>query len=211
MSERSERTSSPAAVVVLGRVGLEREAVAMLLRSGGSDVIDLDRLAEEDDATIVAVLVEPGEQDWETASRLDARVVVVLDRPPGDDRMVQLLEGGADAVLHADVDVAGLLGAVRAVGAGDAVLAPHQAKVVLDRLRNGNERRRKIPKLTVREAEILEAILDGATVRATADTLGVAEKTVQNLQSRLFRKLGARNRAQAVTIAHELGLGPRVR
>jgi DNA-binding NarL/FixJ family response regulator len=203
--------NAAAAVVVLGRAGLEREAVATLLRSGGSDVIDLDRLAAADDATIVAVLVEPGEHDWATAVRLDARVVVVLDRPPGDDRLLRLLESGADAVLHADVDVAGLLGAVRAVGEGDAHLAPSQAKVVLERLRNGNERRRQVPRLTVRESEILAAILEGATVRATADALGVAEKTVQNLQSRLFRKLGARNRAQAVTIAHELGLGPRVR
>jgi DNA-binding CsgD family transcriptional regulator len=43
-------------------------------------------------------------------------------------------------------------------------------------------------------------------VKQTARTLGIAMKTVENLQSRMFRKLGARNRAHAVTIAHRLGL-----
>ena len=42
----------------------------------------------------------------------------------------------------------------------------------------------------------------------TARQLAISEKTVQNIQSRLFRKLGARNRAQAVARAHELGLLP---
>ena len=40
----------------------------------------------------------------------------------------------------------------------------------------------------------------------TARGLGITIKTVENLQSRLFRKLEARNRAQAVAIAHARGL-----
>jgi DNA-binding CsgD family transcriptional regulator len=38
--------------------------------------------------------------------------------------------------------------------------------------------------------------------------LGIAEKTVENIQARLFRKLGARNRPGALAAAHALGLMP---
>jgi hypothetical protein len=43
-------------------------------------------------------------------------------------------------------------------------------------------------------------------VRLTARALGIAEKTVENTQARLFRKLGARNRPGALAAAHALGL-----
>jgi hypothetical protein len=43
-------------------------------------------------------------------------------------------------------------------------------------------------------------------VKQTARALGISAKTVENLQSRLFRKLDVRNRAQAVSRAHALGM-----
>jgi DNA-binding CsgD family transcriptional regulator len=61
-------------------------------------------------------------------------------------------------------------------------------------------------RLTPREAAILASVERGESVKQTARALGIAMKTVENLQSRMFRKLGARNRAHAVTIAHRLGL-----
>lgn len=63
-----------------------------------------------------------------------------------------------------------------------------------------------LPELTVREADILCSIARGDTVRQTARSLGIAEKTVENTQARLFRKLGARNRSGALATAHALGM-----
>jgi two-component system nitrate/nitrite response regulator NarL len=60
--------------------------------------------------------------------------------------------------------------------------------------------------LTRRELDILLSIDRGETVKQTARSLGISAKTVENLQSRLFRKLSVRNRAQAVSRAHALGL-----
>ena len=48
-----------------------------------------------------------------------------------------------------------------------------------------------LPELTSRELDILHLIATGQTVRQTARALGIAEKTVENTQSRLYRKLGA--------------------
>jgi DNA-binding CsgD family transcriptional regulator len=63
-----------------------------------------------------------------------------------------------------------------------------------------------MPKLTPREFDILGSIARGHTIRQTARMLGIAVKTVENTQARLFRKLGVRNRMEALTIADALGL-----
>lgn len=62
--------------------------------------------------------------------------------------------------------------------------------------------------LTPREHDVLSSIADGRTIRQTARMLGIAAKTVENTRARLFRKLGARNRSQTLTIAYRLGLLP---
>jgi DNA-binding CsgD family transcriptional regulator len=63
-----------------------------------------------------------------------------------------------------------------------------------------------MPALTAREFDILCCIARGHTIRQTARTLGIAAKTVENTQARLFRKLGVRNRMEALTTADALGL-----
>jgi DNA-binding NarL/FixJ family response regulator len=62
------------------------------------------------------------------------------------------------------------------------------------------------PDLTAREFDILRSIALGHTVRQTARLLAIAEKTVENLQGRLFLKLGTHNRAGAIRAAYALGL-----
>jgi DNA-binding CsgD family transcriptional regulator len=65
---------------------------------------------------------------------------------------------------------------------------------------------RALPKLSLREAEILHSIARGQTLRQTARDLRIAVKTVENTQSRLFRKLGVRNRAGALATSYSMGL-----
>ena len=55
---------------------------------------------------------------------------------------------------------------------------------------------------------MLELIVQGESVKQTARTLGIAVKTVENTQSRLYRRLGVRNRSQAVAVAMRAGLVP---
>jgi len=62
--------------------------------------------------------------------------------------------------------------------------------------------------ITKRELEILELIAQGMSNREIADKLFVSENTVKTHSSRLFDKLSARRRTQAVQIAKELGLIP---
>jgi len=69
-----------------------------------------------------------------------------------------------------------------------------------------NEQRLKILGITKRELEILELIAQGMSNREIAEKLFVSENTVKTHLSRLFDKLGAKRRTQAVQIGKEMGL-----
>jgi len=71
-----------------------------------------------------------------------------------------------------------------------------------------NERRLKDLGITKRELEILELIAQGMSNREIAEKLFVSENTVKTHSSRLFDKLSAKRRTQAVQIAKEMGLLP---
>ena len=71
-----------------------------------------------------------------------------------------------------------------------------------------NEQRQKDLGITRRELEILELIAQGLSNREIADRLFVSENTVKTHSSRLFDKLSARRRTQAVQIGKEMGLIP---
>ena len=71
-----------------------------------------------------------------------------------------------------------------------------------------NEQRLKDLGITPRELEILELIAQGLSNREIANKLFVSENTVKTHSSRLFDKLSARRRTQAVQIAKEMGLIP---
>ena len=71
-----------------------------------------------------------------------------------------------------------------------------------------DEQRLKLLGITKRELQILELMASGMSNREIAEKLFVSENTVKTHSSRLFDKLGARRRTQAVQIAKEMGLIP---
>ena len=71
-----------------------------------------------------------------------------------------------------------------------------------------DEKRREDLRITPRELEILNLIAQGMSNREIADSLFVSENTVKTHSSRVFEKLGARRRTQAVQLGKELGLLP---
>ena len=71
-----------------------------------------------------------------------------------------------------------------------------------------NEARRQQLGITARELEIMEAIAAGLSNREIAQKLFVSENTVKTHAARLFGKLSARRRTQAIQLAKEAGLIP---
>jgi DNA-binding NarL/FixJ family response regulator len=99
---------------------------------------------------------------------------------------------GAAGFISKDWPAADIAGAVRMVGLGMTVFRPHEAP--------------QGPPLSDREREVLEEIASGATNREIAKRLYLSPHTVKEHSSSLYRKLGVRNRAEAVQKAQRLGL-----
>jgi DNA-binding NarL/FixJ family response regulator len=157
----------------------------------------------------VVVLVDPAPEDWATVVRLDARVVLVLSENLDEGAVVRGFLLGADAVVPASRALCELGPVVELVASGCTLIHPSHLRALVDlaRVQVSGEQRSTLS-LTPREREILASIDRGDSVRQTARSLGIAVKTVENLQGRLFRKLGVRNRAQAVAAAHNRGVLP---
>jgi DNA-binding NarL/FixJ family response regulator len=156
---------------------------------------------------IVTVLVDPTYDDWIVPAGIGAPTMVVLSADPDLPTLIDLLLRGAHALLRAE-DVADDLTAVLpAVAHGYlAIDAAHLDDVTGWMAVRPAGAPPAVPALTARECDVLGSIATGNTIRETARTFGIAAKTVENTQARLYRKLGARNRTEALTIAHRLGL-----
>ncbi len=106
------------------------------------------------------------------------------------------IEGGAGGFLLKDAPVDALADAIREVNAGRRVIDPGLAAAAIA---DG------VSPLTERERDVLVAATTHATAAQIAASLYLSEGTVRNYLSAAIRKLGARNRAEAVRIAEEKG------
>ena len=165
-------------------------------------------VADEPDDVDVGVVADSAPSAWrELRERGVPVVAVVTERPVPVEDEIALLLRGADAVITLDDDSAEVAERIAVVAGGGSALDPARLRALLELVREGRQPWQGLTEpLTVREDEILRSIDRGESVKQTARALGISPKTVENLQSRLFRKLGVRNRAQAVHRAHELGL-----
>jgi DNA-binding NarL/FixJ family response regulator len=134
---------------------------------------------------------------------------------PGDPEIVPgvaVLRAGASGLLAKDAPAADLAAAIRALAAGQSVLAP----AAVDRLLAGppvapvaGELPRDYAGLTDREREVLVLVARGRSNAEIAAELGVGETTVKTHVGRVLTKLGLRDRVAAVVLAYEHGLIPR--
>ncbi|GAA3219282.1 response regulator [Dactylosporangium siamense] len=120
------------------------------------------------------------------------------------------LRAGASGFLLKDAHPEELLAGIRAVAAGDAVIAPALTRRLLDafapHLGSSPVDDPRLASLTEREREILVAIGHGWTNGEIAERLVLSESTVKTHVGRVLAKVGARDRIQAVIFAYDLGL-----
>ncbi|WP_031009618.1 response regulator [Streptomyces sp. NRRL F-5727] len=124
------------------------------------------------------------------------------------------LRAGASGFLVKDAQPEELLAGIRAVAAGDAVVAPSLTRRLLDTYVHhlpapGTGPTPEDPRLTTltdREREILTVIGQGWTNTEIAERLHLAESTVKTHVGRILAKTGARDRVQAVILAYDTHL-----
>ena len=135
--------------------------------------------------------------------------ILILTTFDLDEYVHQAIRAGASGFLLKDVRPAELVDAIRVVANGNALLAPDALARLLDRY-GGLERPAVGPELqrtlTDREIEILRLLASGLSNAEIASVLVVSETTVKSHVSNLLRKLGVRDRVQAVIAAYDAGV-----
>jgi DNA-binding NarL/FixJ family response regulator len=138
--------------------------------------------------------------------------VLILTTFETDEYVAQALRAGASGFLGKDVAADVLLGAIRTVAAGEALLSPLATRSLIARfLAAPTPADRLAPpehlaNLTAREREVMALAAEGKSNDDIAAALFVSPLTVRTHVHRAMTKLGARDRAQLVVIAYQSGL-----
>jgi DNA-binding NarL/FixJ family response regulator len=155
----------------------------------------------------------PGMDGVEATALVTAREgapkVIVLTTFDLDEYAFAGLRAGASGFLLKDASAEEVLHAIRAVHAGDAVLAPSTTRRMLGHLATARVARDASPlleRLTPRERDVLLEIARGHSNAETAQRLFLSEATVKTHVGHLLAKLEVRDRVQAVIFAYENGL-----
>jgi DNA-binding NarL/FixJ family response regulator len=127
--------------------------------------------------------------------------LVMLTMHSGDDQIFAAMEAGASAFVGKDAPSREVVSAARhAFSAPRSFLCAGLAGAMIRRSTND------VPKLSPREAEVLDLLAEGLGTGAIAKQLYMSESTAKTHIARIYQKLGAMNRAQALVTAMRLGL-----
>ncbi len=170
----------------------------------------IETVAEQRPDVVLMDLHLPGDGGITATSAIikagTAGAVLVLTVNSDSTYLRRALHAGARGYLLKDAQPDAIIRAILSVHDGQFVFDAAVAGPVLDSTTELHTRQ-AFPTLTQREYEVLERLARGLRNDAIAARLGISVKTVQNTVSAIFLKLGARDRAQAVSMARDAGIG----
>jgi DNA-binding NarL/FixJ family response regulator len=207
--------TADAEISIVGECGLAAEAPA-LIASTQPDVVVLDVALPDADGLQLA---------RELRDRYNELGIVVLTAQAGDDVLFRALETGVSAFVGKTAPNTEVLGAIRhaavaaasftATGLGPALARRWQVDnaqsgaALPGAALHGGGPAGDVPAcvaLSPRELEVLSLLTTGVSVPAMAATMFVSLSTAKTYVSRVYEKLGATNRANAIMTAMRLGL-----
>ena len=130
--------------------------------------------------------------------------VILFTIEESRDAIGDAIRAGVSGYLLKDVSANELIQAAKLAMDGKAVIHPTLTRAFIEEVQYV-ERRPETP-LSKRESQILQKVAFGATTKEVAHDLGISAHTVKTHLERIFEKLGANDRAQAVAIALRRGL-----
>jgi DNA-binding NarL/FixJ family response regulator len=182
-------------VVVVGEAGSGEEAVAQVVQLE-PDVVFMD-------------VRMPGMSGIEATKKIrtanpDTKIILItIDESRG--AISEAIQAGVSGYLLKDASSEALVDAAKQAVEGRAVIHPQLTKTFIEEVQHADEAPTTTP-LSKREKEILQMVANGSTTKEVARDLGISPHTVKTHLERIFEKLGANDRAQAVAIAIRTGL-----
>lgn len=146
---------------------------------------------------IIVDLMMPDMDGAETTRRLiekmpDAKVLIFTTFGTADG-IGHALNAGAKGALMKNAELPELISAIKKIASGEQVIAPEIAQIL--------SQDPPVPELSSRQTQILESITRGLSNEEIAGQLGISLPMVKEHLNRVFTKIGATNRAEAVAIA----------
>jgi DNA-binding NarL/FixJ family response regulator len=191
------------------RLLLERQPGLDVVAEAGDGVEAIDRaLAERPDLCILDVGMPKMtglQAAREIRSQLPDARVLMLSMHDDERYLFEALKAGASGyVLKSEADQ-DLVGAVRAIGRGEAFLTNAAERSLIRDWMSDDTRGPTIP-LTPREEEVVKLIAEAHTNSQIAEILHLSEKTIESHRANVLRKLGMRDRVELVRYAIRRGL-----
>ena len=175
------------------------------------DGLEAIELARKLEPNVILMDVRMPRLDGVEATRrvaaLGATRVLILTTFDLDEYVYEALRAGASGFLLKDVRPDELVDAIRVVAVGNTLFGPAATRRLVERFAQPDPTPAPaLADLTEREREILGLLARGFSNAELADRLYVSEATVKTHVSAVLRKLGVRDRLQAVIAAYEGGL-----
>ena len=162
----------------------------------------------------ISMPISDGIEGTRLIREFDSKVIIVmLTAQDSDKKLIEAIRAGANGYLVKNTSSEGLLRALRGAISGEAPLPRHLTAGLLDEFRKttdnpqpGMANSAQSATLTFREIEVLELIAGGTSNQQISDQFGVSLYTIKSHVRNLIRKLGAKNRRDAVRIARDMGV-----
>lgn len=212
--------STPIRVVIVDDHPVYRDGLAMLLADvpevdviacAGDGQQALDVVANTRPDVVVMDVSMPVMDGIEATARLHRDHpeigVIVLTMSDDDLSIREAIRVGARGYLLKGAGQAEISRAITSVAAGHAIFGPAVAERVLGYVTAPDAAPSPFANLTSREHEILDLMAAGHSNADIAQRLFLSPKTVRNNVSNIFAKLHVADRAKAIVVAREAGLG----
>lgn len=212
----------PIRVVIADDIGLLRQSLSAILSAqpdvevvgeaaNGAEAVEIV-LQQQPDVVLMDIQM-PGDFDGIDATRticghpdLAHTRVAILTMFDGDQHVFNALQAGASGYLLKDTSPDGVVDAVRTLHAGRALLSPQVLHTIAVHAVAPQRPMNTVIGLTPRLTEVLRLVAAGLSNEEIERKLVITHSTMKSHMAALLSRLGARDRAQLVIAAYELGL-----